>query len=71
MEKNKDLQTAFDNLVKATKEFQNLLDGEEVDIRIDGENVLEVYIDRDSETNEPRVHKWYCKRILDKLNIKY
>lgn len=71
MEKNKDLQTAFDNLVKATKEFQNLLSGEEVDISIDGENILEVYIDRDSETNEPCTHTWYCKRILDKLNIKY
>ena len=46
MEKNKDLQTAFDNLVKATKEFQNLLSGEGVDISIDGENILEVYIDR-------------------------
>lgn len=44
MEKNKDLQTAFDNLVKATKEFQDLLSGEEVDISIDGENILEVYI---------------------------
>lgn len=71
MEKTKDLQTAFDNLVKATKEFHELLNGAEVEIKVDGNPIYDIFIDIDTETLKDITHTWYCKRTLDKLNIKY